>query len=397
MHAVRTTTFDVTDVVRATRPLAEVPYKKAVEALLTKGRPDWEDDWEDDEDEFPDDRPDPGPPRPVEACSRYGGRLLDKVAFHPLVAAAHHAFMGHRPLRLSPDMIWLAICQGAADHINAHAEELRPRLVRRPGRATISMRRDDFLKGSPENPWPEVFAEFSDQIRSQIGPSIERFVPDFSTTGPAEKAASEIVLLEALQSYFAYELHSFCGIPAVTLEGTPEDWEAVAERAGAFADLGLGWWLDPLGPVLDQFARAARGEVDRPFWRSLYKLHDESGGPKITGWLLALFPYLKDRETGRATVRNPWLAEEAQRIEFDVLGEEDEVAAEPQYLPDGPTMEEFPGGLSSAPLRWECRDRAFAMEFLGGFVGVAQDDETLSLRPEIGWAVREASETDRPG
>jgi hypothetical protein len=29
------------------------------------------------------------------------------------------------------------------------------------------------------------------------------------------------------------------------------------------------------------------------------------------------------------------------------------------------------------------------MEFLGGFVGVAQDPATLALRPEIGWAVRE--------
>jgi hypothetical protein len=33
------------------------------------------------------------------------------------------------------------------------------------------------------------------------------------------------------------------------------------------------------------------------------------------------------------------------------------------------------------------------LEFLGGFVGVAQDQETLTLRPEIGWAVREAPAT----
>jgi hypothetical protein len=33
------------------------------------------------------------------------------------------------------------------------------------------------------------------------------------------------------------------------------------------------------------------------------------------------------------------------------------------------------------------------MEFLGGFVGVAQDPETLALCPGIGWAVREAEVT----
>ena len=53
--------------------------------------------------------------------------------------------------------------------------------------------------------------------------------------------------MEAMRSYFAYELHSLCGIPEITLEGPSEDWRAVAERARSFADLGLAWWLDPLG------------------------------------------------------------------------------------------------------------------------------------------------------
>jgi hypothetical protein len=35
-------------------------------------------------------------------------------------------------------------------------------------------------------------------------------------------------------------------------------------------------------------------------------------------------------------------------------------------------------------------ERSFDMDFLGGFVGVAQDQATLTLRPEIGWAVRES-------
>jgi hypothetical protein len=51
----------------------------------------------------------------------------------------------------------------------------------------------------------------------------------------------------------------------------------------------------------------------------------------------------------------------------------------------------IPGGLSKVPCRWQCLDQYFEMEFLSGFLGVAQDEETLALRPEIGWAVREAS------
>jgi hypothetical protein len=32
------------------------------------------------------------------------------------------------------------------------------------------------------------------------------------------------------------------------------------------------------------------------------------------------------------------------------------------------------------------------MEFLGGFVGVRQNEDTLCLTPEVGWAVREVGE-----
>jgi len=32
------------------------------------------------------------------------------------------------------------------------------------------------------------------------------------------------------------------------------------------------------------------------------------------------------------------------------------------------------------------------MEFVGGFVGVRQELATLALHPEIGWAVRSATE-----
>jgi hypothetical protein len=60
----------------------------------------------------------------------------------------------------------------------------------------------------------------------------------------------------------------------------------------------------------------------------------------------------------------------------------------------GPTLASLPGGLSKAPFRWKYLRRVFAMEFLGGFVGVAQDEGTLALRPEIGWAVREAPVKD---
>jgi hypothetical protein len=298
-----------------------------------------------------------------------------------------------------------------------------------------------------------------------------------------------------MQSYFTYDMETLCGISAITLEGTPEDWQTVVDRSEQFGSLNLEWWLEPLRAILHQFVAASQGVVDRQFWRSLYKYHDESGGPIITGWISTLFPYLKDGRTGLATNRNPWLTLKSQRVEdtdddiegdlddIDIddgiddeidnmhcdpdgvegLGQEEgleepiakkrlnrlilrrqqskgdplleprtddpdldlddaldeEVADAPEYLVGawlgpiprsgrnrnqsneddrqdldvyliGPRLADLPSGLSKALFRWEYLDRSFDMEFLGGFVGVAQVKETLSLRPEIGWAVREA-------
>jgi hypothetical protein len=282
-------------------------------------------------------------------------------------------------------VIWLMICQGVANHANAHAEQLRQRLVSHEGKARISVRRDDFIKGSPENPWSEVIDEFCGQVREHVGPSIDLFQPAFTTTGPAERAAAGIVLLDAVQSYFTVVLRPACGIPAMTLEGTTADWESLTQRAEEFAGFGLERWLDVLRPILRQFVRASAGDVDTGFWQSLYMEDYDRDGSVITGWITSFFPYLKDRRTGQAT----------RPVEGLLVGES-KVAqgrhADRQrwrWSADGPTLECFPGGLSRAPFCWQHLDQSYDMEFLGGFVGVAQDEETLTLRPEIGWAVRE--------
>ena len=43
-----------------------------------------------------------------------------------------------------------------------------------------------------------------------------------------------------------------------------------------------------------------------------------------------------------------------------------------------------------ADFYWIYQDLEFQMEFLAGFVGVKQYKETLELRREIGWTIRDA-------
>lgn len=306
---------------------------------------------------------------------------------HPLIEAVHTAFARHYPLTLSPDDVWLCLAQGFALHVEANAEALRSRFVRNDGQMTLTIVRDDFMKGSPHNDWQGCFAEWSDAIAAHIGKKRDLVVADFSTTGPIERAASEVVLMSAMKNYFNFLLITKCGIPEITLLGTVADWQAIRRRAEVFAEFDLAGWVRALLPVLDQFVKAASGTVDRAFWGSIYKLHGGSGGPYVTGWINVLFPYLDEGSPKDGIVRN-----DAAFTWSDAAGGK------------GPTIGRFPCGLSRVPLAWNYLGTLFPMTLQAGFVGISQDRQTRAVRPAIGWAVhpdaasgsaREPTETER--
>lgn len=335
-------TFAVSNVVPATEPLPTASYLRAVADFLGS---------------------------PVEACSRYHGTLVASIRAHPLIGALHAGFATHRPVSLSPDIIWLTLCQGFAHHVNANSEALRHRLVDHEGKLAIKVRRDAFVKGSPENDWPDVFSEFSAAVRAHLGESHDLLLADFSTTGPVERAASELVLLDAMQSFLNYEIHTLCGIPAITLEGTPEDWKEIARRAMELSRFDLEWWIEPLLPVLQQFTAAAEGNVDRQFWDSIYKWQGPagSGSPHVSGWILNLFPYLHHPDDmwtrlldGKALPlqRNPWLSLPPSRR--------------------GPGRDDFPSSPAKVPFLWQISGRAFRN---GVHRRVARDQPGFAVAP----------------
>jgi hypothetical protein len=68
--------------------------------------------------------------RPFLACTEVETSLLTETSVHPFAAAVYCAFVQHRPLILTPDVVWLTIAQGFAQHVNTHSARFRRRLVR---------------------------------------------------------------------------------------------------------------------------------------------------------------------------------------------------------------------------------------------------------------------------
>jgi hypothetical protein len=279
-------------------------------------------------------------------------------------------------------MIWLLVAQGFANHVNANSEDLRSQFVQHSGKVSLKVQRDDFIKGSPENPWPEVFGEFSSLIRNHLGASThDLLMPCFSTTGVVERAAAEVVMLDAMQSFFSYDFYTLCGIPQIILEGSTADWELLAERTRGIGEFRLRWWTEVLEPILDQFTAASRGQLNVQFWQSRYREGDESGGPYTNGWITAFFSYLNESRMGGASRKNPWLAQGGAALQELLYSMENSTGVR---FGHGPKTSDFPSGMARAPCSWQYRERSLQMEFPGGFLGVQQDAETLRLRPEIG-------------
>lgn len=299
---------------------------------------------------------------------------------HPFVEAIHTAYDKHYPLMLSPDMVWLCIEQGLANHINENSETLRKKFVDFEGKKLIMLERDGFVKGSSHNDWQGCFAEFSDKLSDFIGKKRDLIVGTFSTTGAIEKAVSEVILMDSMKSYFKYGMRTMCGIPKITLEGTPEDWMNIRTRVENLTEFDLEWWTKPLLPVIDKLIETAKGNPDKEFWDILYKKTDGSGGPYTSGWFNVFFPYLSgvNYKTKEAILYRNGYIDKIEQKRFD-----------------GPNPNDFPMGLSKVPFKWQVIDHTYDMEFLGGMVGFHQRDD-LTIIPNIGWAIRDTG-TSRSG
>lgn len=314
--------------------------------------------------------------RPIEALWRPAQRLVACDDDHAFVRAAKDAFYGHNPLVISPDIFWLTLAKGFAIHVNLHAEELRKHFVRHEGKEKLSITRLDFFPGA-DNPWPEAFDAFSGLIKERVGKLADLICCGFSTTGPAERAVSHLMVMDTFQAYFEYEMFAGCGIPRITLTGTVEDWKSIRDRAAMFGEFGLQQWVQALDPILCQLIQTAQRRPDIDFWKSFFRYRSGSGPSVMTGWINVLFPYLK--LTGQL-VPNPYLEDWEQRMRVDATQKQ---CKDPQ----GVGISAIPSALAVAPVKVHWGERETDMLFVGGLIGVSQHNPTLALEPQCGWVI----------
>ncbi|NTX05414.1 DUF4419 domain-containing protein [Myxococcus sp. CA040A] len=309
-------------------------------------------------------------------------RVVDPEGVHPLLAAVHIAFAEHRPLVLSPDVVWLTLAQGFAHHIRLHSETLRGRLVRHSGRRTLTVG----VSAAPrtEEEFGATLTSFRELLREELGPGLPRLLScDFSTSTDVERMAGDVVLMDAMSPYFDFAITVMCGIPRITLLGTPEDWRAIRRRIDVLAEFDLGWWTSSLIPIVDEFVRTSEGHPDRELWSELYKPRRAYGWDRASGWVTRLFPYVGN--AGRFNRRNPILEQShADMMKSVENGDEND-----WHWGPGLALHEAPAGLSCVPLHLSAvtSDWSETWSLEAGVLAVAVDSEG-ALVPRAGGLVR---------
>ena len=302
-----------------------------------------------------------------------GGERYALYGKNPFFKGMIDAFADHRPVVLTPDAIWFLISQGFAHWVNDNPEELRDLFVDHEGKIDLIVQSNKELL-SEKVDWEAIVNGFYEQIRDNTKGDIADIISEpFSTTGVNEHMVSQIALMETCKSYFDYiVMYASCGIPSVTLKGTPDDWQSVLDRTRKLRAYGVDWWVDDLEPILEEFVKASKGKPDTEFWRSIVKKYRpgdvrglscgmDMGSTKFDGWFLKFLPY---DEQGRTPAE----------VNMDHNMQPEMVRTEYKYI----IFNDFTGEV----------EKTMMMEFWAGIVGMEVDPETYAMTPKMGWFTR---------
>ena len=287
------------------------------------------------------------------------------------------AFANHYSVTLSPDIIWTVISQQFSHYINLDPEKYRDKFVNHEGKMELSVETKYDLY-SPKVEWDKILSDFDAQIaKNTKGNMADMMRADFSTTGTTERIASQVMLMSTVKAFFSFVIFYHCGIPSITIEGTPDDWRKIIKKTEGFRSFDLEWWVDDLTPILQEFVKAAEGNANNDFWRNIVKKDRPKGmkdsgcggfekdATELDGWFLKFIPFSNSGRTPQKVI-----------IDSDDM------------LPN----------VASAPFIYKVIDKTdkvmseTPMNLIAGLVGIDVDQKNRFMRPRVGWMVCESNE-----
>ena len=215
------------------------------------------------------------------------------------VWACCDAYNNHHNLHLRPDDIWLAILSQFGIYVSNKAEELRSKLVESQDSTEIKVIVND---ANVDN----IAQLFADKIGANLLSDVKELVtPSFTTTTSDDKLVANLMLMCTMKKYFTYYCCMKCGLPSVTLYGTPSDWERLILITNKLLEFDneeklLEKWFGFLIPVLENFLRTAQGETSdelKSWWNRICHVKSGGSGPSYLGGWITAFCFFDYRDS----------------------------------------------------------------------------------------------------
>ncbi|CAM4801075.1 unnamed protein product [Rotaria magnacalcarata] len=243
------------------------------------------------------------------------------------VATICKAYCDHYPLELSVDDFWVTIIQGEKE-LTVSADDLRISDAERPKHGTKSI---------PGVDWEAVVRRIAELIRKYMKTDLVSLITKpFSTTKPVEQAVFNCALMSVAKAYYDYGATLLCGIPEVTLRGSPGDFQ----------------------PIIDSINRLKLIFTDL-HW--ICHRRTGSGVDALIGWLADFFPY--ERHGNFYPSRKVDLLSNYENgIDF-------------KYFAESITKTEFTLYNNGMEIR---------MKLITRFLGISQNPQTGALRSSVG-------------
>jgi hypothetical protein len=299
--------------------------------------------------------------------------LIDTYGLSGFLAAAHIAYDRHLPLEISPDVVWTTIMESICKHVNTDPEKYRSIMVSFEGKEKISVAVDHFSLPPQSNDWTDALNLFSAEMTKKLGKDAENFLCNFSTSTRDSFAASQILLMGAYQHFFEYECTTMCGIPKVHLRGTIDDWNSIRKRLVALKKFNtIVHWIDNIECIINQIVESIEGKHNMTFWNNMVKVHGASGGPYVSGWIIAFFLY----ENGPQLKINKYLKKWNPKT-FCFDGMNSCFAC--------PKTRNMPAYHCSVPVTWDYIGTIIPLKFHSSLNKVSMDPKSYVVKAEPSW------------
>ena len=148
-----------------------------------------------------------------------------------------------------------------------------------------------------DSPMDVDYSWFLDQMTKQIDENIktdnfvELMTANFSTSSKTDRIVSSITTMMSMQEFFEYRMMCGCGIPAVAMKGTEDDWIKLKMKLQYLEKLLApiqevlnrylpdGWWRN-IETICQNLIRTYRGSPDLQWWHSIIiETEAEEWGP----------------------------------------------------------------------------------------------------------------------